>query len=76
MLRRITKRSIIELKEAREKKESTDERHILGFKDSKKVGGVPKEVSPLVITTKIANFKVSGILIDGVKGHIIALRRH
>lgn len=37
---------------------------MLEFKDSKKVGGTPNEISPLVITTKTRHLNVSRILID------------
>lgn len=38
---------------------------ILRFKDSEKVDGIPNESFYLLITTTIANFDMSRILIDG-----------
>lgn len=38
-------------------------RRILRFKDSEKVGGIPNDIFPLVITTTIANLDVLRILI-------------
>lgn len=38
---------------------------MLGFRDSKKVGGISNELFMLVITSIIGQFDVSQILIDG-----------
>ena len=38
---------------------------MLGFYDSKNIGGVPNKLFPLVVATTIGKFDVSRILIDG-----------
>lgn len=64
-LRRTSKRSITDSKTTSEKKESTNERPILGFKGIKNMDGIPNRVFPLIVTSKIANNNVSRILIYG-----------
>lgn len=63
------KRRIDELTEVSEEEriapKGIPERLILGFRESKNVGGISNENFPMVIATTIANFDVSIILIDG-----------
>lgn len=40
------------------------DRPMLGFRDSKKVGGISNEFIPLVITTTIGKFSVSRIILE------------
>lgn len=55
----------MELKaESMKGKTLTDERFILGFIGSEKVGGITYKVFLLVITARIADFEVSKILIS------------
>lgn len=42
-----------------------EEADFFRFYNNEKIGGIPNKTSPLVITTKIANFYVSQVLIDG-----------
>lgn len=43
----------------------THDKVMLGFWNSKKVGGIPNEIFPLLITTIVEQFDISQILIDG-----------
>lgn len=62
------KRKIVELVAIRKKERNTStknpKRPILSFWNNEKVRGIPNEIFPLVITTKIANFEVFRVLIN------------